>query len=95
MDSETDSDNLEISLGIEQNNSEGGTAVIDNSVEMEIQDANNHESDTSYQKRMEISAGPHYSLLKWICIILIRIFFKYKLTKAAYVWAHFYSITAH
>ncbi|KAL5514982.1 hypothetical protein EMCRGX_G000084 [Ephydatia muelleri] len=47
MDSETDSDNLEISLGTEQNNSEGGTAVIDNSVEMEIQDANNHESDTS------------------------------------------------
>ena len=75
LDSETDSDNLEISLG--------GTAVIDNSVEMEIQDANNHESDTSYQKRMEISAGPHYSLLKWICIIQIRIFFKYKLTKAA------------
>ena len=48
MDSETD-------LGTEQNNSEDGTAVIDNSVEMEIQDANNLESDTSYQKRMEIS----------------------------------------
>ena len=32
---------------------------------------------------MEISAGPHYNLLKWICIILIRIFFKYKLTKTA------------
>ena len=46
-----------------QNYSEGGTTVIDNSVEMEIQDANNHESDTSYQKRMKISAGPHYSLL--------------------------------
>ena len=44
-------------------------AVIDNSVEMEIQDASNHESSTSYQKRMEISAGPHYNLLKWICIM--------------------------
>ena len=83
MDSETDFDNLEISQGTEQNNSEDGSAVIGNSVQMEIQDANNHESSTSYQKHMEISAGPHYSLLKWICIILIRIFFKYKLTKSA------------
>ena len=48
MDSETD-------LGTEQNNAEDGTAVIDNSVEMEIPDANNLESDTSHQKRMEIS----------------------------------------
>ncbi|KAL5467140.1 hypothetical protein EMCRGX_G031327 [Ephydatia muelleri] len=39
---ETDSDKSEIALGTEQNNSEDGTAVIDNSVEMEIQDANNH-----------------------------------------------------
>ena len=65
-ESETDSDNSEISTGTEQNNSEDGTVVIDNSVEMEVQDVNNHESSTSYQKRMEISAGPHYSLLKSI-----------------------------
>ena len=50
MDSETDFDNLEISQGTEQNNSEDGSAVIGNSVQMEIQDANNHESSTSYQK---------------------------------------------
>ena len=41
MDSKTDSDN---SISTEQNNSEDGTAVIDNSVEVEIQDASNHES---------------------------------------------------
>ena len=45
MDSETDSDKSEISLGTEQNSTEDGTAVINNSVEMEIQlNANNHES---------------------------------------------------
>ena len=32
MDSETDFDNSEISLGTEQNDSKDGTAVIDNSV---------------------------------------------------------------
>ena len=50
MDFETDSDKSEISLCTEQNSTEDGTAVIDNSVEMEIQlDANNHESSTSYK----------------------------------------------
>ena len=48
MDSETDSDKSEISLGTEQSKSEDGIAVIDNSVEMEIQDANNHDSSRRY-----------------------------------------------
>ena len=47
---------------------------------MEVQQG---EANASAQRTNSNMAGTHSNLLKWICIILVRIYFKHKVTKAA------------
>ena len=78
-DSESESSNPEIILDTHQCTSKNKTTTNDSS-EMEVQEG---EANTSLQKtNTNIMAGTHSNLLKWICIILVRIFFKLRLTKA-------------
>jgi hypothetical protein len=69
-DSETESSSSETILDTHQ-----GTSSI------MIEDG---EANTTFQKtNPSVMAGTHSNLLKWICIILVRIYFKHKVTKAA------------
>ena len=79
-DSETESSSSETLLDTHQGTSSNETTTTDNS-EMEVQEG---EANASAQRtNANIMAGTHSNLLKWICIILVRIYFKHKVTKAA------------
>ena len=82
-DSETESSSSETLLDTHQGTSSNETTTTDNSeiTEMEVQEG---EANACAQRtNSNIMAGTHSNLLKWICIILVRIYIKHKVTKAA------------